>query len=260
MKRNLIFILGLAAIFIAAVGMRPVPQDNQPGKKKTAHIKVVTVKDGEKQVLDTVIEGNDLKVLHEGKGKNFTWTTVHATSLPDSLTEKFEVNKGEGKGNHVIIRKRGLDSGPIEIREIETLGDSGKKVVVHVEKSDPGEEDVFMMRPGAGPQHRIIQAPFVPGIRMPYYRTARVRHLPGRNIIDLSDPGIISYEKKKLSGGREKITIIRNEVKQNELDTFDIRINDVIKNEVIGTDLRNAEKEIKVQGKSLGHPIDIEKK
>ena len=36
----------------------------------------------------------------------------------------------------------------------------------------------------------------------------------GRNVIDLSAPGIISFEKKKLSGGREKITIIRNEVKQ----------------------------------------------
>jgi len=29
------------------------------------------------------------------------------------------------------------------------------------------------------------------------------------NIIDLSDPGIISYKKKKLRGGREKIVIIR---------------------------------------------------
>jgi hypothetical protein len=260
MKRNLFFMLGLAAIFIAAIGMRPVPQDNQPGKKKTTHIKVVTVKDGGKQVLDTVIEGGDLKVLHEGKGKNFAWTTLHASSLPDSLTETFEVIKGEGKGNHVIIRKRGMDNGPIEIKEMESLGDSGEKVIVHIIKSDPGEENVFITEPGVEPKHRVVQAPFVPGIRMPYVRTARVRHLPGRNIIDLSDPGIISYEKKKLSGGREKITIIRNEVKQNEVDTFDIRINDVIKNEVIGTDLRNAEKEIKVQGKSLGHPIDIEKK
>lgn len=31
------------------------------------------------------------------------------------------------------------------------------------------------------------------------------------NVIDLSDPGIISYKKKKLSGGREKITIVREE-------------------------------------------------
>ncbi len=31
------------------------------------------------------------------------------------------------------------------------------------------------------------------------------------NVINLADPGIISYKKKKLSGGREKITIIRKE-------------------------------------------------
>ncbi|HKI88159.1 MAG TPA: hypothetical protein VKA38_03965, partial [Draconibacterium sp.] len=29
------------------------------------------------------------------------------------------------------------------------------------------------------------------------------------NVIDLSDPGIISFKKKKMSGDREKITIIR---------------------------------------------------
>jgi hypothetical protein len=260
MKKNLILVLGLAGFFVAAVGMRPVPQDNPPAKKKNTHIKVVTVADGQKHVLDTVIEGNDLKVLHEGKGKNFTWTTVHATSLPDSMKEEFEVIKDDGKSNHVIIRKRGLNNGPLEIREMETVRDSGKNVIVRVVKSDTGSEDVFITEPDMRPMHRIVRIPFVPGVRMPYMKTARVRHLTGRNVIDLSDPGIISYQKKKLSGGREKITIIRNELKPVAEDTFDVRINDVINREVIGPDIRHAEKEIKVQGKSLGHPIDIEKK
>jgi hypothetical protein len=38
-----------------------------------------------------------------------------------------------------------------------------------------------------------------------------------KNIIDLSDPGIISYEKKKLKDGREKIIIIRKEVKNDPI-------------------------------------------
>jgi hypothetical protein len=38
------------------------------------------------------------------------------------------------------------------------------------------------------------------------------------NVIDLSDPGIISYKKKKMSGGREKITIIRNEPSEKEIE------------------------------------------
>jgi hypothetical protein len=44
------------------------------------------------------------------------------------------------------------------------------------------------------------------------------RSKPG-NVIDLSDPGIISFNKKKLSGGREKIEIIRNEVNDEQSDS-----------------------------------------
>jgi hypothetical protein len=260
MIQNSIFIVVLAAIFVAASGMKPVPQDNLPGKKKTTHIKVVTIKDGEKEVLDTIIQGSDLKVLHEGKSGNFTWTAVEGFPLPDSLKEKLEVMKGEGKGNRIMVRRGGMGRGPIEIREIETLGDSGKMVTVQVEKSGPGEEDVFIMRPGMGPQRRMIHAPLAPGMSLPHVSAARIRHIQGRNVIDLSDPGIISFEKKKLSGGREKITIIRNEVKQNEQETFDIRVDESVNNKVIRTDIRNAEQEIKVKERSLGHPIDIEKK
>ncbi len=43
------------------------------------------------------------------------------------------------------------------------------------------------------------------------------RNLRG-NVIDLGDPGIISYKKKKMSGGREKITIIRNEPSEENME------------------------------------------
>jgi hypothetical protein len=42
--------------------------------------------------------------------------------------------------------------------------------------------------------------------KTPFLRFNRNKN---ENIIDLSDSGIISYKKKKLSGGREKIVIIR---------------------------------------------------
>jgi hypothetical protein len=38
-----------------------------------------------------------------------------------------------------------------------------------------------------------------------------MRTKAGGNVIDLSDPGIISYKKKKIRDGREKITIVRKE-------------------------------------------------
>jgi hypothetical protein len=38
-----------------------------------------------------------------------------------------------------------------------------------------------------------------------------LRNGPTASSIDLSDPGIISFKKKKMSGNREKITVIRHE-------------------------------------------------
>ena len=43
------------------------------------------------------------------------------------------------------------------------------------------------------------------------------------NIIDLSDPEIISYKKKSIRNGREKIVIIREE-KENENDVEEIEV------------------------------------
>lgn len=48
------------------------------------------------------------------------------------------------------------------------------------------------------------------------------RNNSGENIIDLSDPGIISYKKRDKSGGREKITIIREKNEENENEEVDI--------------------------------------
>ena len=38
------------------------------------------------------------------------------------------------------------------------------------------------------------------------------------NVIDLSDPGIISYDKKELKNGKEKITIIRNKPVEKDIE------------------------------------------
>jgi len=39
-----------------------------------------------------------------------------------------------------------------------------------------------------------------------------------RNVIDLSDPGIISYEKKDLKDGKEKITIVRKKPTEKDME------------------------------------------
>ena len=258
MQRNSIFVLVLVAIFVTAAGMRPIPQDDpkQPGKK--THIKVITIKDGKKDVLDTVIENSDLKVMHLGKGNAFTWTTAGSGSSSDTVSEDIEIVKGDGKLSHVTLHKRGGEKGDVFIREMKTEGDSERHVTVRVGKSGPDGENVFITRPDRGIRQRVIRGPMSLGVPVAYPGMERVRHLPGRNVIDLSDPGIISYQKKKLSGGREKITIIRNEVKEEVNDVFNFKVSEP-SGDLPEIDVPHVEKEIKVQGKKL-EPAEIEKK
>lgn len=67
-----------------------------------------------------------------------------------------------------------------------------------------GEEDErFIFHPG---NTALPQAP----------RIIRVDKRTTRNTIDLSDPAIISYKRKKIRGGREKIVIIREVVPEKQ--------------------------------------------
>jgi len=45
-------------------------------------------------------------------------------------------------------------------------------------------------------------------------------------VIDLNDPNIISYKKKDMKGGREKIEIIRNKPEEPEDMSFDFQVDD----------------------------------
>jgi len=83
-----------------------------------------------------------------------------------------------------------------------------------------GEEDVLYHSGDGKRVQRLITAPFrhdVPGIPpVPPLRFS----MKQRNVIDLSDPGILSYKKKKMSGGKEKITVIRQEIKPGDSEAF----------------------------------------
>lgn len=63
---------------------------------------------------------------------------------------------------------------------------------------------------------RFMFAPHAPTPPMVPH-VIKMNKKPGGNLIDLGGPGIISYKKKKMSGGREKITIIRNEPSENDV-------------------------------------------
>jgi len=222
---SVIVIIGTALFLMSAVLFTDVPQD-PPKKNVKKHIKVVKVKDGEKVELDTVIENDDVFVWKGDTvrgGRALMWVSEDGLKL-DSLHQHFDMDfdyeiekDGEGK---VIILKSGKDGKKI-MREFKVEGDSLKKAFkFDVLKDGEHGHDVMVWHGDDGDNKMIFATPDVRAVP----HVPKVPPVPGMifrgkkgNVIDLSDPGIISYKKKKLSGGREKITIIRNEVEdENE--------------------------------------------
>jgi len=163
------FLLGSFLLF-SSFSLRENPQDpprGEKGEKAKRHIRLEKIENGEKTVLDTVIEGNRIFVWNGdtiGSASKFKWQGIENFDM-DSIHKNFE------------------------FRFLESDG--------------PGDNR-FMF---AHPPHSA-KAP----------RVARLQRNLRGNVIDLSDPGIISYKKKKMSGGREKITIIRNEPSEKEIE------------------------------------------
>lgn len=171
MKKNrLLLALAFVSIGTYAAAQTTTPKEQVSTKK---HIRMVTVKDGVTEVLDTIITDGKAEVM---------------------------VLKGN---NHFTFSRSGEPG--FEWEEI-IENDSTEKVIVMKRRS--GENENRMMVAPLPPGAPVL--PIAPGMRFLQHRSG--------NVIDLSDPGVISYKKKKLSGGREKITVIRNEVteKQNE--------------------------------------------
>jgi hypothetical protein len=186
-------------------------QEKKEDLKKEKRIRIVTIKDGVKEVTDTVIIGDHPDLGFTGNDKKFKWVTM--TEECDSMSGFQELDMDDGEAERIILMKKRHAGDPVIIRRFESVGDSGKKVTVFVRKADTeeGDEDVVYLGGDGKKVHRFITAPMrhdVPGI--PPVQPFRFS-MKQRNVIDLSDPGIVSYRKKKISGGREKITVIRQE-------------------------------------------------
>jgi hypothetical protein len=193
---SLIGILAVVLFLATSFSLRENPQDPPRGAKK--HIKLIKEKNGQKMELDTILEGDQILVWDgDTIGKHLKIDkedvfSVRLDSLQKTSTLEYAVSGKDGKGVHKIVM---LKSNYGEPEVFEFKGDSKSNAVWMSVDSDN-------KMPHTAGVSKIVSAPHIKAIK-----TA-----PGRNVIDLSDPGIISYEKKKLSGGREKIEIIRHEV------------------------------------------------
>jgi hypothetical protein len=162
------------------------PQDPPRGKKTEKHIKMVKVDDsGKKMELDTVIHGDQIIVWHG-----------------DTI--------GDGK-EFKWITKDDFKMDSVHRFDYKIEGDGNKRIMIM--KSGKGDE-------------QMIMAPFPPEPPMPPHapKVMMFRGQQNRNVIDLSDPGIISYDKKLRKDGTEKITIVRKQVPEVDSMMEDVLI------------------------------------
>jgi len=183
MKRILSVVLlsGFSLFLLSSFSIRENPQDPPRGKKTEKHIKMVKVDDNGKKIeLDTVISGNEPLVWNGdtiGVGKELKWISKNDFMM-DSIHQNFDMN-------------------------------------YEYKIDDDGEGNIFIMKSGKGGDHMMMLpeppgAPFPP--RAP--RVMMIRDRQNKNVIDLSDPGIISYDKKIQKDGTEKITIVRKQMEE----------------------------------------------
>ena len=186
---SIIVLAGFSGFLLSSFSIRENPQDPPRGKKTEKHIKMLKVDDnGKKTEIDTVVQGDQVFVWQGDTigGKELKWISKDGFEMD-------EMHKNQ------------------EMKFEYKIEDDGKGNVFFLKSDKDGDQ---LMMPPMPPE-----APFPP--HAPH--VMMFRNNKNKNVIDLSDPGIISYDKKLLKNGTEKITIVRKKVDENEEE--DIIIN-----------------------------------
>lgn len=183
---------GLIILLTSAISITRAPQD--PPKKGKKHINLVRVENGKETKIDTVIGADQIFIWNGdtiGGDKELNWISEDGEFNFDSTMDfDFDVQDfGDGK---VFVMKSGDSTKQFHIK---MLGDDNMDIMKWHGDND---EDVFFGAPPA-PRRMMI-----------------MDRRPQGNVIDLSDPGIISYEKKDLKDGKEKIVIVREKPSPEE--------------------------------------------
>jgi hypothetical protein len=206
MKRilSLTGILALALVFTSAISINQSPLNVPQDEKGKKHIKMVKIgDDGKKMEIDTIMKVDEVLIWNGDTidgGKAMKWLSKGDFDMDMDFDMDFDVEE-DGSGNVFIMRSKNKTAPGVYEFKTED-GDSSKqyriKVITDGNEADvlkwhsKGDNDMFFGAPNLAPAHKII----------------RIDKRDG-NVIDLSDPGIISFEKKDLKDGREKITIVR---------------------------------------------------
>lgn len=252
---------GMAAAMLSFTLIEKSTELQEPQKKR--HVKMVKIVDGKKMEIDTIF-ANDNVFVWNGDTINPVKHMKKIGHADFNKIHRFDVNvdRKDGKEKVMIFRHSGegkgdpmsweMDSDDMEIitEDIDSLG---KKIVVRKRVQGGDQDHVIFLRdgnrkhfPGVPP---VPPVPPVPHIKM-------LRH--SGQVIDLNDPDIISYQKKDMSGGREKIEIIRKKSDDKEMN-FDFKFDHDLTAPVApmhikefkeaGKKMKIMEKDVKIDGK-----------
>lgn len=264
---------GLATVLLSFTLVQKSDKVQEP--KKTRHIKMMKVENGKKMELDTVLTTDDVFVWN-GDTINPIKHNKNVNPSGFDKMKKFDVkveNK-DGKNKVIMIKdKDGKDGEPMiwnmdtdENMEIVTddIDSVGEKIVIRKRMKDDAFDHMIFLNEG-NMKHFPMAPPVPPVPPMPNVRMMKMQH--AGQIIDLNDPNIISFRKKKLSGDREKIEIIRKKSEDPQNMSFDFNFDDDLMappapENTSEFDLNNQKmkvtsKEVKVDGKN-GKEIKVE--
>lgn len=226
----LLAIAGLAAWGLSSFSIHQNVQQDHPQKNR--HIKITKIEDGKKIELDTVLSGGDMFVWNgdtinpEKDIKRFSPSEFDKIHHPDGGKKRHkEIRIYQYNGNNENDSTRGQSNQDNDVQIFtEEEGDSvQKKIILHKRLKDGTSDDHFIYFNGPDSENFPPMPPLPP---MPDMNSLKGTH--AEKIIDLNDPTIISFKKKKMSGDREKIQIIRKKSQVTDNLNFDLHMDDAM--------------------------------
>jgi hypothetical protein len=188
------------------------------------------MEDGKKMELDTIIGADDVFVwngdtINPGRHiKGFSPSEFDKMHNPEGWQDRRDKMRNLERRMERLGQDnlRHMDSSRmVQIFTEEEEDSTGKKIIIHKRLKDGNIEDRIIHLKGHNGNHFPPVPPMPPMPRMGMFEGDN-----NKGTIDLNDPDIISFKKKKMSGDREKIEIIRKKSQADENMNFNFQMND----------------------------------
>ncbi len=198
-------IILLLPVLLAPACIKTISAQSRDTGQRQFHIKIEKIEDGKKMKLDTVVTGDEPFIWNGDTIRPGQSAMIMGSD--DATVKKFSYATGNDLESGIIILKKNPGNDSLEVTVKSNDEDS------HGHREKVLEDETVQIWNGEG-GHSWIFSPGHPGPDRNHRFIYREKE--NKNVIDLSDPDIISYKKKLLKDGTEKITIIRKQKRDSE--------------------------------------------